>query len=511
MRWDSATRYLILLKINNAAITQTTKEDLFSTLATQLRKHFSYDRLAINLFDAESQSISYFAAADGINPEGISSRKSRPLKKGSITEMVVSTRKPVIIADLKQYSDFSSVKSMIESGLMTTMAFPLVIRDRILGSIHFSFKKPPEFITELQDVLTDVSGQAAIAVDNMLSHHNLKRLNKSLIREKQYLMTNTDDGYQPDSFFFTSPVMVEIMNLIKKVANSDISILITGETGTGKDYLARYIHNLSPRSNHLFVKTNCPALASSLFESELFGHAKGAFTGADYHRVGRFEMAHGGTVFLDEVGDLPLALQAKLLNVLQDRRFERVGDSKSIEVNFRLIAATNQDLKAFAKSGQFRQDLYYRLNTINIEVPPLRERVEDIPILIEKLTELQARKTNRPAPVYEDRTLDILSEYHWPGNVRELKNLVIRMVILRPGEKITEREIHNIIDITPPAESKSKISSLAESERNHIVQSLTVCQGKVSGENGISSLLKMPRTTLQYRMKKLGINPKDYI
>ncbi|MCG8337237.1 MAG: sigma 54-interacting transcriptional regulator [Proteobacteria bacterium] len=510
MRWSPETRYQILLKINNAIITQTTKDDLFQALTLELRKHFFCDRISINLYDAESESISYFAAADGIDPAGISGRKSRSLVKGAISKMVIRSRKPVIIKDLKRYADFESVRSMVEYGLNVTMAFPLVIRNKILGTIHFSYQNQPGHIDELQEVLTDVSQQTAIAVDNMLSYTRLKESNSNLIQQKQFLIANTDDGYRQDSFFYTSPAMKEIISLVEKVANSDVSILITGETGTGKDYLARTIHNMSPRKDSLFVKTNCPALAPTLFESELFGHTKGAFTGADEKRVGRLELANGGTVFLDEVGELPSDLQAKLLHVLQDRRFERVGDSRPIDVNFRVIAATNKDLRRLASKGQFRNDLYYRLNTVNIHVPPLRERVEDIPLLIDELSVYQARKTNGKPPVYSKKALKTLCDYHWPGNVRELKNLVKRMVILRPGEQITHFDIDKIIDFEPPEEAVQDVKTLADAERQHIIRALRKCRGMVGGKRGIAQLLGVPRTTLQYRMKKLGINPADF-
>lgn len=510
MYWSPETRYQILLKINNAIITQTTSRDLFQALALELRRHFSCDRISINLYDAQSQSITYFAAADGIDPAGISSTESRSLVKGAISKMVIRSGRPVIIRDLKRYADFESVRSMVEYGLTATMAFPLVIRNKTLGTIHFSYKKEPEYMEELQEVLTEVSRQAAIVVDNMLSYTHLKELNAKLTQQKQFLIANTDDGYQQDSFFYTAPVMKEIMSLVDKVANSDVSILLTGETGTGKDYLARTIHNRSPRRDHLFVKTNCPALAPTLFESELFGHVRGAFTGADAKRVGRFELAHLGTVFLDEVGELPSELQAKLLHVLQDMRFERVGDSRAIDVNFRVIAATNKDLRNLATNGQFRQDLYYRLNTVNIHVPPLRERVEDIPLLISKLSALQARKTNGVAPVYTDGALESLCAYRWPGNVRELKNLVKRLVILRPGERVTRLDIDKIIDFEPLEENTGDVTTLADAERQHIIQALAKCRGMVGGKRGIAKLLGMPRTTLQYRMKKLGINPGDF-
>ncbi len=512
MHWDAVTRYQILLKINNAVITKTSREDLFQALAMELRKHISYDRLSINLYDEDKQSLSYFATADGIHPEGISSIGSRPLARGAISKMVIQSGHPVIIDDLSRYTDQSSIKSMVAAGLNSTMAFMLEVRNRILGTIHFSFKNKPPYMSEMIEVLTEVSNQVAIAVDNMLAYTNLKRLNENLEIEKRYLLDSTDE-YKQDTFFYGSSTMIEIMRLAEQVAGTDASILITGETGTGKDYLAHYIHKLSPRRDHLFVKISCPALVPSLFESELFGHAKGAFTGADYQRIGRFEMANRGTIFLDEVGELSPELQAKLLNVLQDRRFERVGDSRPIDINFRVIAATNKDLPAAIRIGKFRQDLFYRLNIVNLHVPPLRERIKDIPLLIKKLTWLHAEKTNRSSPMYTERALQTLSQYHWPGNVRELKNLVKRMVILRPGERIGSADIQKIISASNLTQINAKVNviTLAQAERQHIKQALIECKGTVGGRHGAARLLGIPRSTLQYRLKKLGLRPARYV
>ncbi len=510
MHWNPVTRYQLLLKINNAVITRTTREELFQALAAELKVYFPYDRLSINLYDAETQTLSYFAVADGVEPSGISCKDKRPLTKGAISRMVIQSGQPVIIDDLSRYTDYFSVRSMVDFGLKSTLAFPMTVRNRILGSIHFSFRETPPFISELIEVLTDVSNQVAIAVDNMMAYTRLQELNANLVRQKHFLMSNTED-YQQGNFIYAAPCMVEIMRLVEQVADTDATVLITGETGTGKDYIARCIHNLSSRGEHLFVKINCPALAPSLFESELFGHAKGAFTGADSKRVGRLEMADGGTVFLDEVGDLPASLQAKLLHVLQDGRFERVGDNRQIEANFRVISATNKDLETAIKAGQFRRDLYYRLNLIHIHVPPIRDRRDDIPLLVERLTDLHARQMNRPAPVYTQEALESLSRYSWPGNVREVKNLAKRMVILRAGEQITGRDINRVIDVSPPqAGTGGSVTTLADAERSHIERALIRCRGVVGGQGGAASLLGLPRSTLQYRMRKYGLDPRNY-
>jgi formate hydrogenlyase transcriptional activator len=511
MQWNTATRYKILLEINNAVVNQTCRESLFKALANELRNHFYFDRMCINLYDDKAKSLCYFAAADGIEPGGILSKESRPLAEGTIARMVVQSRQPAIIDDLSCYSDLSSVGAMIEAGLNATMAFPLIIRNRVLGSIHFSFKKAPEFISELTEVLTDVSKQVAIAVDNMLTYTRLKELNASLQRQNQYLRASSDE-YKQEDFFYASPAMTGIMSLVEKSADSDAAVLITGETGTGKDYLARCIHQMSPRREQLFIKVNCPALVSSLFESELFGYAKGAFTGADQNRIGRLELAHGGTVFLDEIAELPIAMQAKLLHVLQDKQFERVGDHRPLDVDIRVIAASNKNLEEEIQKGNFRQDLYYRLNILHVRVPPLRDRIEDIALLVEKLTQAQAKKTNRSEPIYTEQAIRKLGKYTWPGNVRELKNLVKQMIILRPGEKITSSDIGKLLDRTPTGirGHPGEVTTLADVQRRHIVQALIKSRGVIGGAQGAARTLGLPRSTLQYRMKTLGLAPNDY-
>ena len=510
MHWDLTTRYKILLEINNAVISNTSRNDFFKVLSKELKKHFYYDRLSIFLYEDETQSLKHFTVADGIQPEGFSA-KVRPLASGAIANMVIQSLKPIIIDDLTRYEDHSSIGSMVKSGLKMTMAFPLIVRNRLLGTLHVSFKKTPDHVSELSEMLNDVSQQIAIAVGNMVAYTQLKHEKKHLEREKKYLMDTSED-YQPDNFLYTSPAMIQIMKLVERVSDIDAPILITGETGTGKDYLARYIHHTSFRKEHLFVKVNCPALPSTLFESELFGHAKGAFTGAEVKRVGRFEMADKGTIFLDEIAELPVNLQAKLLQVLQESQFERIGDSRPITVNFRLIAATNKDLSKSIQKGKFRQDLYYRLNIFQIHMPPLRERKEDIPLLIGQINRLVSDEMNRSTPIYTDQTIEFLSAYHWPGNVRELKNLVKRIVILKPGETISLSVIKNFIrteETQTKADNKNN-RTLAESEHQCIEGALIKCKGIVGGPNGAAHLLSIPKSTLQYRLKKHKFNPDDY-
>ena len=287
MHWNTETRYKLLLEINNAIATRKSRESLFNSLSKELHRHFTYDRLAIILYDSQTEMITYFAAADGVQAGGVIAHKSRPLADGAIARIAINSRQPAIFDDLSKYTDLSSVGELVKAGLTSTMVFPMIVRDRVLGTIHFSYRQKPEAITELTEVLMATSQQIAIAVDNMLAYTTLKHSHQHLQGEKEYLLSSTREE-QVGGFFFASQQMRQVMEVLQQVANTDETILITGETGTGKDYLARLTHDMSGRRDNLFVKTNCPGLTSSLFESELFGHAKGAFTGAEDQRLGRF-------------------------------------------------------------------------------------------------------------------------------------------------------------------------------------------------------------------------------
>lgn len=509
MRWELSTRYQILLDITNAVISETCKDSFFNTLIVELKKHFLFDGATINLYDEKNQYLNLFAAA-GANVEEMLYMRQRPLSMGSLAQKVILSRKPLIIEDLRPFQHEFPVAEILKLGITATMAFPLIVHDRVIGSLHFLFKNPPEYLSELLELLTQVSKQVAIAVDVFVSYTRLKEVNLTLEQEKQYLLKQTGE-YGDGDIIYASEVMKHILSTTRQAAHTDASILITGETGTGKDNIARYIHNLSPRKNHLFVKVNCPAIAETLFESELFGHSKGAFTGAISKRVGRIEMAHKGTLFLDEISEIPMNLQAKLLQVLQDMQFERVGDSNPICVNFRVIAATNENLEKRIKGGAFRKDLYYRLNIINIHVPPLRERKEDIPLLIVQLNKQESLEIKKPAPYYTKEALEYLCNYEWPGNIRELKNFITRMVIFYPDERITCKELTHSMHLLACSPESPTPSTLAEAERHHIEQALIKCQGVVGGPNGTAHLLGIARSTLKYRLKKHSLNPKDFM
>ncbi len=506
--WDPITRYKRLLELNNAIVNQTTRESLFRSLAEAIRRIVFYDRLSINIYDSASNSLSYFAMAEGIAIKAMDD-SPRPLDTAPISRAVITTRRPMVIPDMAEFDHWDTVRLMMGAGLKATMAFPLLVRGNVVGSLNFSFKEAPENVEEVSVFLTELSGQVALAVDNMLAHVKLVHLNASLEQQKRYLVRNTDLQYHPDNFYYSNPAMREIIRQLEIVARSDESVLVTGETGTGKDHIARYLHHLSARSDALFVKISCPALSPTLFESELFGHAKGAFTGADSKRVGRFEMAHGGTVFLDEIGELPVQLQAKLLQVLQDRRFERVGDSRPVDVDFRIVAATNSDLDRAIQEKTFRSDLFYRLNTISFHIPPLRERIDEIEPLVRRLTDAQSEVMHRAPPAFAPEAIEALERHSWPGNVRELRNVINRLIIVSSGKTVTAREIEPLLNIRQTEPDPAPVG-LAEAERAHLVRILTMTRGLVGGKSGAAALLKVPKSTLQYKLRKHGLRPNDY-
>ena len=342
----------------------------------------------------------------------------------------------------------------------------------------------------------------------------VERLKNQLQAENAYLKEEINRGHNSEEIVCESEELTKTLVEIKRFASTDATVLILGETGTGKELIARAIHRSSLRKERALVKVNCAALPSNLIEDELFGHEKGAFTGAFTQRIGRFELANGGTIFLDEIGDLPLELQAKLLRILQDGDFERLGNSETIDVDVRVIAATNKDLKSAIRSGEFREDLYYRLNVIPISLPPLRERKDDIPLLVTHFLEKNCEKFRKNIDTIPEATMEILQSYSWPGNVRELENIVERAVILYDGKSL---QFDGLID---PRDDRSEDvtffaqsmggndtfpCTLEEIERRHIIRSLDRCNWAIEGKRGAAAILALNPSTLRSRMKKLGI------
>jgi formate hydrogenlyase transcriptional activator len=347
-----------------------------------------------------------------------------------------------------------------------------------------------------------VSSQIAIAVEKAMAYQQICELKEKLAHEPVYFEDTIQDEIGFEEIVGKSTALRGVLAKVKTVAPTDSTVLICGETGTGKELIAQAIHNLSPRHGNAFVKLNCAAIPTGLLESELFGHEKGAFTGAIAQRIGRFELANRGTVFLDEVGEIPLELQTKLLRVAQEREFERVGSSRTIRTNARLIAATNRDLAAMAEEHRFRSDLFYRLNVFPIRVPALRERQEDIPLLVRHFVQQSARRMNRVIETISCETMNALVRYPWPGNIRELQNVVERAVILSTGPvlRIPLQELENRVVVT-----SARPQTMEDAERAHILATLKDTKWVIAGPNGAAARLGMNRSTVQFRMKKLGI------
>jgi formate hydrogenlyase transcriptional activator len=354
-------------------------------------------------------------------------------------------------------------------------------------------------------------------VENALAYGQIAGLKDKLAQEKLYLEDEIRSNANFEEIVGTSEALRRVLKLVETVAPTNSTVLIYGETGTGKELIARAIHNLSPRSPKTFVRLNCAALPAGLIESELFGHEKGAFTGAVAQRIGRLELADHGTLFLDEVGEIPLELQPKLLRVLQEREFERLGGTRTIRTDVRLIAATNRNLAAMVQEQKFRSDLFFRLNVFPVELPPLRERKEDIPLLVRYFAEEFSRRMSRPVETISSETMNALCQYRWPGNIRELQNVIERSVILSSGPSLNVpvTELHSQKMPAPAidgAQAKSERrapvrSILAEVDRNQIIRALKEADGRVGGSGGAAARLGLKRTTFITRMKKLGIDP----
>jgi len=391
---------------------------------------------------------------------------------------------------------------VVAEGLISGCDLPLVGRSGVVGVLAAMKRSERAFSTDDVAFLEQVAAQVAFAVENALDYEKAIRDKDKETKQRLYL----EEEIRADlgNIVGESPALKTALNLVSVVAPTASSVLVLGETGTGKELIARAIHNLSSRQERAFIKLNCAAIPLGLLESELFGHEKGAFTGAIAQKPGRFELANKGTLFLDEVGDIPLELQAKLLRVLQEQEFERLGSNRTHKVDVRLIAATHRDLAAMVKQGTFREDLYYRLRVFPINVPALRQRTEDIPTLVSHFTALYARRMNRNIDHIPSETMDALVRYRWPGNVRELQNFIERAVILSP-HSVLRAPTSELEPFSSHRDPTSPISGLAQVEREHILLALEASNWVIAGRNGAAERLGMKRTSLVYRMKKLRI------
>jgi formate hydrogenlyase transcriptional activator len=395
-------------------------------------------------------------------------------------------------------------QELLDRGVKSFCSIPLLSHNRALGALNVGRRSDAGFSPEEIELLCQVAQQIAIAVENALAYQEIAALKDKLAKEKVYLEEEIQTGYNFDEIIGESRSLNQVLKEVQTVAATDSTVLILGETGSGKELVARALHNLSERRERTFVKLNCAAIPTGLLESELFGHEKGAFTGAIATKIGRFELADRGTLFLDEVGEIPLELQVKLLRVLQEQEFERLGSTRTIRVNARVIAATNRDLDGMVKEHKFRSDLYYRLKVFPITVPPLRERPGDISLLVRHFAQKFGTRMKKRILTVPAEAMKAMQAYPWPGNVRELENFIERAVILSTGSDLAIPAS----ELKPPAtpsHNHNTVVTLEEAEREHILKALRDSKWVLSGPMGAAAKLGMKRTTLHSKMQKLGI------
>ncbi|HXP88131.1 MAG TPA: sigma 54-interacting transcriptional regulator [Bryobacteraceae bacterium] len=506
-------RLKLLLDLTNQVVANLDLRDLLRQVSGSIRKVMQCDGVGVTLPDPETGQLRLYAldfpGSNGVLREGITT----VVDATSTVARVFETGQPINLTE----ADIIADRLPAAAGAKSMCRFPLLGRKRVLGVLTLGTVRENAFADDDLAFLGQVASQIAIAVENAIAYGQIADLKDKLAQEKIYLEDEIRSELNFEEIVGTSDVLVQVLKQIETVAPTDSTVLIYGETGTGKELIARAVHNLSSRKTNAFVKLNCAAIPTGLLESELFGHEKGAFTGAISQRVGRFELAHRGTVFLDEVGEIPLELQPKLLRVLQEREFERLGSTRTLRTDARLIAATNRDLEEMVQEQKFRSDLYYRLNVFPVRIPPLRERPEDIPLLVRHFVQQFSRRNNRAIDSIPSDTMDALVRYHWPGNIRELQNVIERAVIVSKGPVLQV----SVADLKPRPESLvsapvSKSTSgdnrgenlrtvLDDAERKQIVGELERANWVVAGPNGAAARLGMKRSTLQFRMRKLGI------
>jgi len=493
----------LLLDINNALVSHLDLSELVKVISSSLQHVVRHDSFSLALGDAESGQLFAHAFDSASNPivEGI-----EYAPQGTVSGLAFNSGQPVYLPSPDPEKFPSSVtKRFIDRGMRCLYSVPVTVHARRLGVLTFASAKEDAWTEEDQRLLQEITKQVAIATGNALAMRDLEALKNKLAQEKLYLEDEIRTELNFEEIIGQSPALREVLQLVKTVASSDSTVLLLGETGTGKELIARAVHAHSRRKSRTFVKLNCAAIPTGLLESELFGHEKGAFTGAIAQKIGRLELADQGTLFLDEVGDIPMEIQPKLLRALQEREFERLGSTQTKKVNVRLVAATNRNLEKMIEERHFRSDLYYRLNVFPIAIPPLRERHDDIPLLVRYFAERFSRQMQKQIHSIPADTLNKLQQWHWPGNVRELENLIERAVILTTGGALQvplpDVKTASTFGLPPYAPPGSN----GDAERADIIKVLRDTRGVLAGPNGAAARLGLKRTTLQYKMKKLGI------
>jgi formate hydrogenlyase transcriptional activator len=427
--------------------------------------------------------------------------------EGTVPGHAFRSGKPVVVNHIDPTQlPADTCQKAIGEGINSFCDVPLISKNRLLGVLAVARRDENAFDDNEVNFLTQAANQVAIAVENALAYSEIADLKDRLAQEKVYLEDEIRGEMDFEGIVGQSSALRHVLNLVDTVAPSDSTVLLLGETGTGKELIARAIHDRSRRKDRTFVKLNCAAIPSGLLESELFGHERGAFTGAITQKIGRLELADEGTLFLDEVGDIPLEIQPKLLRALQEREFERLGSTRTKKVDVRLVAATNRNLEEMIGSGAFRSDLYYRLNVFPIRIPPLRERPEDIPLLVRYFAQRYGRRMEKKIESIPASTMKKLASWHWPGNIRELENFIERSVILTQGTalQVPVGELSN-----GKANGNGTATPRHSAERDELMRALKAAKGRVGGANGAAAMMGLKRTTFISRMKKLGIDARQ--
>jgi formate hydrogenlyase transcriptional activator len=496
-------RLRLLLELNNNIVSNLDLREMLRAVSTNVQRVMQCDFTSVALREPGDKRTlrayaRYFSQPDAGQDEEI----VIPLDE-TISGTVIETGKTLLL-DAQDFSRFSPrINPVVAAGLKSGCFLPLISHNNVLGSLNVGKLQEGAFANEDVEFLRQVASQVAIGVENALNYCQVNEAKERLAEERIYLNEEIRTDHNFEEIIGDSQALKEALSQVKTVAPTDSTALILGETGTGKELIARAIHNISPRRDRTFVKVNCAAIPLGLLESELFGHEKGAFTGAIAQKIGRFEFADQGTLFLDEVGDIPLELQPKLLRVLQEQEFERLGSSRTLRVNVRLVAATSRNLLEMVDKREFRSDLYYRLNVFPIVVPPLRERREDIPLLARYFAEKYSRRMNKRIETIPTAVMQALTRYHWPGNIRELQNFIERAVILSKATTLQAPlgELERLAEKSPI----QNVRRVVTTDRDQILEALTAANWVLGGPGGAAERLGLKRTTLLYRMRRHGI------
>ena len=519
----SEERARTLLEINNAVIRNLDQETLLHSISKAVHRAVFYDAMRLTLREPQTGAFRIIAA------EGIPQyfHEGQQIEhRGSCVGWVFDHQRPLLRGNLADEQRFSNDAQLVAEGMQSHCMVPLIIHGgKSTGTLSVASKRRAQYSEKDAEFLQEVANQVVLALENMRAYEEIAALKARLEKENIYLQEEIRSEHNFEEIVGNSPALISVLRSVDQVAATDSTVLILGETGTGKELIARAIHDRSSRKERTLVKVNCSAISAGLVESELFGHVKGAFTGALERRTGRFELANGGTIFLDEVGELPLETQVKLLRILQEREFEPVGSSRSIKVNVRVIAATNRDLKEAMQAGRFRSDLFYRLNVFPVHVPPLRDRRSDIHLLVKFFLARFSKKFGKKVDVVSQPTMDRLVSYAWPGNIRELENVIERALVLSQGPVLElDYELESVpaisvgqetaetfaAEVQPVDGSPSRLATLEEVERNHILAALKLTSGVIEGPKGAAKILNLHPNTLRHRMEKFGIKRSDH-